>query len=217
MFAPVRTSIALALALAYPLLNLAQAQSASSDMTSQARPPASAASVPLSSSSATAPEVGVQRVEITSQRQRLDEARNGLSPDTGSSIYRFDKADITNLPLGDATPLNQVVLQVPGVVQDSYGQLHVRGDHSNLQYRIDGVVIPEAISGFGQVLETRFADQITVLTGALPAQYGYRTAGVVDIRSKGAALQNGGRISLLGGSNDHREGSLELSGTQGAS
>ena len=30
----------------------------------------------------------------------------------------------------------------------------------------------EAISGFGQSLETRFADSISLLTGALPAQYG---------------------------------------------
>jgi len=77
--------------------------------------------------------------------KRLDEARNGLSPDTGSSIYRFGRKDIEALPFGDNTPLNQVLLQTPGMVQDSYGQLHVRGDHANLQYRINGVVIPESI------------------------------------------------------------------------
>ena len=85
--------------------------------------------------------------------KRLDAARNALSPDTGSSVYKFDTDDIARLPLGDATPLNQVLLQAPGVVQDSYGQLHVRGDHSNLQYRINGVIIPEPISGFGQMLD----------------------------------------------------------------
>src|SRR5476649_283579 len=51
--------------------------------------------------------------------KRLDEARNGLSPETGSTIYRFDRKDIELLPLGDSTPLNQVILQAPGVVQDS--------------------------------------------------------------------------------------------------
>ena len=92
--------------------------------------------------------VAAQRLDpIQITGRRLDEARNGLSPETGSTIYRFDRSDLQALPLGTATPLNQIVLQAPGVVQDSYGQLHVRGDHSNLQYRIDGVVIPEAISG----------------------------------------------------------------------
>ena len=137
-------------------------------------------------------------VEVRAQRQRLDEARSSLSPETGSTIYRFDKSDIAKLPLGDATPLNQVLLRAPGVVGDSYGQLHVRGDHANLQYRINGVVIPESIGGFGQALDTRFADQINVLTGALPAQYGYRTAGVVDIRTKGADMANAGSVRRRG-------------------
>ena len=155
----------------------------------------------------------MDKVEVVVQK--LDEARNGLSPDTGSTVYRFDKKDILNLPLGDSTPLNQVILRAPGVVEDSYGQIHVRGDHANLQYRINGVVIPESISGFGQALDTRFASQINILTGALPAQYGYRTAGVVDIQSKGTGFDNGGSITLLGGSSQHREIGAEVAGTIG--
>src|SRR4051812_23274530 len=58
---------------------------------------------------------------------KLDRARNQLSPDIGSSEYIFDREAIDALPLGDATPLNQLLLQAPGVVNDSYGQLHVRG------------------------------------------------------------------------------------------
>jgi outer membrane receptor protein involved in Fe transport len=163
--------------------------------------------------SASAPE---QTVVVAAVRQKLDAARNALSPDTGSTVFKFDEADIAALPLGEATPLNQVVLQAPGVVQDSYGQLHVRGDHANVQYRIDGVVIPEAISGFGQSLETRFADNIDVLTGALPAQYGYRTAAVIDIKSKQQAQGNGGSVSYTGGSNGHNEESGEIAGAHGA-
>ena len=146
--------------------------------------------------------------------KRLDEARNALSPDTGSTIYRFDRKEIEVLPLGDATPLNQVILQAPGVVQDSYGQLHVRGDHANVQYRIDGVTIPEAISGFGQDFDARFAQSINILTGALPAQYGYRTAGIVDIHSK-PPTEDGGSFGVAGGSHSTAETSGELYGTNG--
>lgn len=163
---------------------------------------------------ATIKDAKIESVEVTGQK--LDDARNGLAPDTGSSVYRFDSSALQALPLGDTTPLNQVVLQAPGVVQDSYGQLHVRGDHGNVQYRINEVVIPEPISGFGQVLDTRFADQINFLTGALPAQYGYRTAGVVDIHTKGTGLENNGSISYLGGSHNHQETSLEAGGSQKA-
>ena len=171
--------------------------------------------VPVAAAASAPAPAQLERVEVKAQRQRLDEARSSLSPETGSTIYRFDKTDIDKLPLGDATPLNQVLLRAPGVVGDSYGQLHVRGDHANLQYRINGVVIPESISGFGQALDTRFADQINVLTGALPAQYGYRTAGVVDIRTKGADLANAGSVDVTVGSRGHVETSAQVGGTAG--
>ncbi len=207
-----RRALVLALASAFPLWPLAARADASAPASAASAPaPAGAASAPAAGSAAA--DVGSQTVVVKSARERLDAARNGLSPDTGSSIYRVEQADIKNLPLGDATPLNQVILQTPGVVQDSYGQLHVRGDHANVQYRINGVIIPESISGFGQSLETRFADHLSVLTGALPAQYGYRTAAVVDIQSKGEAMPEGGSVDLTGGSNDHKEASAEVHGS----
>ena len=203
------TRLATAIALVFPVVAMA----AESETLAQAAPSAN----PVSPSASTsAPVAELERVDVVGVRKRLDAARNSLSPETGSTIYRFSRDDIANLPLGDSTPLNQVLLQAPGVVQDSFGQLYVRGDHSNVQYRINGVIIPEAISGFGQSLETRFANNISLLTGALPAQYGYRTAGIVDIRTKGDSLENGGSIGILGGSRGYREVNAELSGSRGA-
>lgn len=209
---------ALAAALAAVLPALASVSALAQQAASPSQPPDSPDEAVTVQPSAPAGSLGEMRVSA----KRLDAARNALSPDTGSSIYNFSSDDIARLPQGDATPLNQVLLQAPGVVQDSYGQLHVRGDHSNLQYRINGVVIPEPISGFGQMLDTRFANEINVLTGALPAQYGYRTAGVVDIRTKGAASDEdgrpkpfGGEIGTVLGSNGRRELNGQVQGVQG--
>jgi hypothetical protein len=129
-------------------------------------------------------------LDVTVNAQRLDRARNGLLPEVGSSVYRITQADINALPQGENTPLNQVLLQAPGVANDSYGQVHVRGDHADLQYRINGIVIPEPITGFGQSFDTRIIDQVNLVTGALPAQYGYRTAGIVDIRTMFTPTEN---------------------------
>jgi outer membrane receptor protein involved in Fe transport len=143
----------------------------------------------------------VQELGAVSVSAALNQARNALSPDTGSSQYVIDHQAIAQLPLGASTPLNQVLLQAPGVVQDSYGGLHVRGDHANLQYRINGVIIPESIGGFGQSLDARTIDTVKLLDGALPAQYGLRTAAVVDITTKsGHDLGNGGSVGITGGS-----------------
>ncbi len=85
---------------------------------------------------------------------------------------------------GRRMPLNSVILQAPGVAQDSFGQLHIRGEHNGLQYRINGIILPEGISVFGQTLDPRLAQSVRLITGALPAEYGDRTAGVIDIQTK---------------------------------
>src|SRR5205809_298484 len=75
--------------------------------------------------------------EITVIAKRLNDARNGLSPKTGGSIYQIGESDVAALPEGANTSFNQVMLQTPGVANDSFGQLHIRGDHGNVQYRVD--------------------------------------------------------------------------------
>ena len=147
--------------------------------------------------------------------QRLNKARNSLSPETGGSVYRFSEQAIQDLPQGNNTALNDVLLQAPGVVQDSFGQLHVRGDHANLQYRINGVQLPEGITGFGQVISPRFAQSVSLLTGALPAEFGLRTAGVIDIKTKDGLLENGGDVEFYGGQRSTIQPSFEYGGSIG--
>ena len=161
------------------------------------------------------PSQARQLATVTVNAQ-LDLARNQLSPSTGSSLYVFTRQAIAGMPLGTTTPLNQVLLQAPGVVQDSFGELHVRGDHGNLQYRIDGIILPESISGFGQTLDTRIINSVSLLTGALPAQYGLRSAGVISIDTRsGARLGNGGSVGVTAGSRGTFEPALSLHGHQG--
>ncbi|HVN86249.1 MAG TPA: TonB-dependent receptor [Candidatus Binatia bacterium] len=147
--------------------------------------------------------------------KRLDVARNSLSPETGSSTYRFSEQAISQLPQSENTPLNQVILQAPGAAQDSFGQLHIRGEHGNLQYRINGVQLPEGIAGFGQSISPRLAGNISLLTGALPAQYGLRTAGVIDIQTKSGTFANGGNVEMYGGQRGTVQPSFEQGGTSG--
>lgn len=159
------------------------------------------ASLPAFASAADAPASSVKDLDAVTVHAQLDQARNTLSPDIGSSQYQITAEDIQKQPLGASAPLSQVLLQAPGVVQDSYGGVHVRGDHANLQYRINGVLLPESISGFGQTLDARTIKSIRLMDGALPAQFGERTAAVVDITTRnGAELGNGGSAGLTTGS-----------------
>ena len=135
----------------------------------------------------------------------LDRAcTSSIMTETGSTAYGIDKEQIQNVSQGDNAPFNQVILRAPGVAQDSAasGDLHVRGEHANLQYRINDVLLPEGISGFGLELDPRFVNSLQLITGSLPAEYGFRTAGVVDIQTKSGTFENGGEGEMYGGSHD---------------
>ncbi|HME71678.1 MAG TPA: TonB-dependent receptor [Myxococcota bacterium] len=154
-------------------------------------------------------------LDVSVVARKLDEARNKITPSTGSSVYEITNDAIQAQPQGESAQFNQVLLQAPGVAQDSFGQVHVRGDHANLQYRFNGVLLPEGITGFGQVVDSRFIDHVSLITGALPAQYGYRTAGVIELQTKSGAYEPGGTVGVYGGSHNTIESSLEYGGSTG--
>src|SRR6201982_4071187 len=147
--------------------------------------------------------------------KQLAVARDQIVPSLGATVYDFTRPTIETQPQGDNQSLNQLLLQAPGIAQDSFGQIHVRGDHANLQYRINGVQLPEGINVFGQSLETRLANSVALITGALPAQYGLRTAGVVDIQTKTGTLAPGGTVTLYGGQQQWIQPSVEFGGVVG--
>ncbi|MEI9926403.1 MAG: TonB-dependent receptor [Sphingomonas sp.] len=144
----------------------------------------------------------------------LDAARASIQPSLGATTYAVSSATLEALPGGDNLQLNQIMLQLPGVVQDGFGQLHVRADHGDLQYRINGTILPEGVAAFGQTLSPRIVENFSLKTGALPAQYGLRTAGIVDITTKND-FKNAGEVAIYGGSHDTIEPSLEYGGSSG--
>jgi hypothetical protein len=153
--------------------------------------------------------------EIVVIAQHLNEARNGIQTQTGASIYTINEAAISSQPGGDNQLLNQVIMQAPDVAQDSFGQFHVRGEHNGLQYRLNGIILPEGISVFGQSLDPRLISSLTLVTGALPAEYGLRTAGIIDLKTKSGVIDPGGSVSIYGGSHGTVEPSFNYGGSAG--
>ncbi|SDD99672.1 TonB-dependent receptor domain-containing protein [Belnapia rosea] len=111
----------------------------------------------------------------------------------------MERETIEGLPGGANGSLNQILLQTPGVVQDSLGDIHIHGEHRNLQYRLNGVQLPEGVAGFAQVFDARSLRSVSVPTGALPAQLGFRTNAVIDLETRTGALDRGGSIGVYGG------------------
>ncbi len=174
--------------------------------------PLAAPSAPSDAGGAKAGGGTVSEFVVTAAR--LNQARASIQPQIGASVYSITNEAIKAMPGGDNAPLDQVILQAPGVAEDSYGQIHVRGEHNGLQFRLNGVILPEGLSVFSQALNPKLADKVDLITGALPAQYGLRTAGIVDITTK-SDLQDGGSVSMYGGSHNDINPSGEVHGSAG--
>jgi outer membrane receptor protein involved in Fe transport len=176
--------------------------------------PAPAAAAPAAPSGPT-PTQAAFNAKMTG----LDQARENLLPKTGASTSTISREAIEQLPQGDNTPIDKVILQLPGVSYDSAASnpnFHVRNEYANVQTRINGVVLPEGVSALGPVIDTNFVGSMSLLTGALPAEYGLRTAGVLDITSRSFAAP-GGEISLYGGSRQTITPSFDYGGSDGNS
>jgi outer membrane receptor protein involved in Fe transport len=169
-------------------------------------------SPPTSGEGPTTNPTAFERTTLT-----LDKARENLQPKIGVSTYTMTRDTIERLPGGDETPVDKAILQMPGVSYDSAASnpnYHVRNEYANTQTRINGILLPEGVSGLGPILESSFLGSLTLLTGALPAQYGLRTAGVFDMTTR-SFFNNGGSIGIYGGSHDTFTQSFNYGGVVG--
>jgi hypothetical protein len=141
---------------------------------------------------------------FTQQVEKFNQTRENLLPKTGTTSSERTAADIENAPQGSNQQIGDLLVsQFPSVSQDSSssGDYHVRNDHANVQFRINGIWLPDGVSGFAQFLETTFIGKIALVTGALPAQYGLHNTAVLDITTKDFTTNpNKGSVGVYGGS-----------------
>ncbi len=152
---------------------------------------------------------------LTEQNDSFDQARSNLYTTIGTTAATLGHNTIQALPLGTNQPVERVILQAPGVSQDSAasGSFHIRNDHANVQFRINGVMMPDGVTGFSSFLDTDMIGNISLVTGALPAEYGLRTTGLLDITTRNDIFNNSGSIAYYGGSRGTIEPSFEYGGT----
>ena len=153
--------------------------------------------------------------QLQAKSSTFDQSRSNLYTTVGTTSDTISHDAIQNLPQGAEQPVEKVLLQAPGVSQDSAasGLLHVRNDHANVQFRINGVMLPDGVTGFGSIFDTSFIGSMALVTGALPAEFGLRTVGLVDITTRNDIFNNSGSVSMYGGSHGTISPSFEYGGT----
>jgi outer membrane receptor protein involved in Fe transport len=171
-----------------------------------ASPPGAATTAPVSAAA-----------QLAARSSVFDQARSNIYTTIGTTSDTISHDTIQDLPQGDNAPVEKVLLQAPGVSQDSAasGALHVRNDHANVQFRINGVMLPDGVTGFGSILDTGLIGSMALVTGALPAEFGLRTVGLIDIKTRSDVFNDSGSVSMYGGSHGNIAPSIEYGGTFG--
>jgi len=139
---------------------------------------------------------------LNAKANAFDQSRSNLFTTIGTTSDIISHETIEALPQGANTTVEKALLQAPGVSQDSAasGLLHIRNDHANVQFRINGVMLPDGVTGFGSIFDLDYIGSIALVTGALPAEFGMRTVGYVDITTRADAFNNSGTVGIYGGS-----------------
>ena len=133
-----------------------------------------------------------------------------------SETYSVSRKDIEALPRGNNNDVYDVLLTVPSVVYGALKQTHIRQDHANQQFRIDGIPIPDTVTGaFADIVPPRAWERADMILGGMEAQYGNKTAMVLDITSKSGTKPGFGSLQVFGGSNETVNPSFEYGGTIG--
>lgn len=142
---------------------------------------------------------------------RLDAARTQIDAGLGATVYSLTNDTIENRPGGETGSVADILAQAPGATL-SGRTLNVRGAPAN-QVRINNVIVPEVISDPADELSSRLAETTRLITGTLPAQFGFAPAGVISITTKNGLYQHGGQAELFAGTDGMIEPALEWAGS----
>lgn len=121
-----------------------------------------------------------------------------IKTDITSSELTVSAEEISKLPVEN---LNDVIKQKAGVVQDSYGDIHIRGSRaSEVGYLVDGISVKDNFSGSrASEVDVQFMQEVKVISGVFNAEYGQAMSGIVDVITKQGSDEFKGGISVSSG------------------
>lgn len=156
-------------------------------------------------------EPPIRDIEITVTAPRLK--RPASDPSAGTTR---NKDDIGKFGGSTGNDIRNVTRTTAGVAQDSGGQQHVRGEHTDISYVVDGVPLPDTLSGRqGAIVVPTTIQSVDILLGGFAPEYGGQTAAVLDITTLPRTSKAASELTLLGGGFGSVGGDATLTGPLG--
>lgn len=128
-----------------------------------------------------------------------------LDPERSASINHLDTKAIAERPASlPGRSLQDLVNSQPGWLYEGNAVLHPRGSEYQTQFVVDGIPLTDNRSpSFGPEIEADDVDSMNIYTAGIPAEYGRKMGGVVEVNTqRDSQLGLHGQAVLLGGSFD---------------
>ncbi len=125
---------------------------------------------------------------VTAEKENV-----ALETDDSSSHVDIDKSLVSRFAAPVASrAFESIVLSSPGFSQDENGRYHFQGGHSQQLLVIDGQPIGDQVGiTFSNSLNPGVAEGIEIVTGGIPAEYGEKANGVINLTTRSALGHSG--------------------------
>ena len=140
---------------------------------------------------------------------KVNETETLVDPNRPSSVMQIGTKQIeervSSLP---GRSVEDLVVTQPGWIYEGNAVLHPRGAEAQTQFVIDGIPLTDNRSpSFGPEIEADDVDSISLYTAGIPAEYGRKMGGVVELNTKrdtdpglhGLAVLSGGSYDTAHG------------------
>ena len=152
----------------------------------------------------------VRDIFIQIRAQRLTPQRT--APTAGQTVSRDKIKERT----GADNNINNVIKTDAGVASDSAGQQHVRGEHADISYVVDGVPLPDTLSGRqGSVVVPSTIEMLEVLTGGYAPEFGGQAAAILNITTLPSPAKSRSELNFAAGNFETTNGGFTTLGPIG--
>ena len=143
----------------------------------------------------------------------VSDAGSLVDPFTPTSVMRLGERQIAERPASlPGRTVQDLVNSQPGWLYEGNAVLHPRGSEYQTQFVIDGIPLTDNRSpGLGPEIEADNLESVSIYTAGIPAEYGRKMGGVVELNTRrDHPTGTHGEINLGGGSFATRQGYAQL-------
>jgi hypothetical protein len=145
------------------------------------------------------------RLQLTSVKESVTVTAPNtlLDPDQAGAVNQIGASDIqTRISSIPGRSLQDLVNSQPGWLYEGNAVLHPRGSEYQTQIVVDGIPLTDNRSpSFGPAIDADDMQSLSIYTAGIPAEYGRKMGGVVEVNTLQAAQQGfHGQLVLSGGS-----------------